>query len=153
MPPITPCLWFDHGEHARAVAFYCTVFPGARRLDRDSSDATDDEPVVIPFELDGRPFQALGGGPEFRPTPAFSLSVSVGGQDELDRYWDALVEGGAPGRCGWLTDRFGLSWQIVPTRLGELLGDPDPDRARRALEQMLTMDKLDLAPLEAAADG
>jgi predicted 3-demethylubiquinone-9 3-methyltransferase (glyoxalase superfamily) len=109
--------------------------------------------MTVSFELDGRPFVALNGGPEFRFTEAVSFQVSCADQAEVDHYWDALVEGGEGSMCGWLKDRYGLSWQIVPADLGGLLGDPDPERSRRAMEAMLTMRKIDIDALRAAADG
>jgi predicted 3-demethylubiquinone-9 3-methyltransferase (glyoxalase superfamily) len=109
--------------------------------------------LAVYFELGGQPFLAINGGPEYHFTPAISLVVTCETQEEIDRYWDRLVEGGEPVQCGWLTDRFGLSWQVVPDRLAELLGDPDPARANRAMQAMLQMVKLDIAQLEAAAAG
>jgi predicted 3-demethylubiquinone-9 3-methyltransferase (glyoxalase superfamily) len=106
---------------------------------------------MVNFELDGRPFMALNGGPAYRFTPAISFVVNCETQEELDHYWDNLLEGGAPSQCGWLSDRFGVSWQIVPNRLGELMSDPDPERATRVMQAMLRMVKLDIAQLEAAA--
>jgi predicted 3-demethylubiquinone-9 3-methyltransferase (glyoxalase superfamily) len=109
--------------------------------------------MVVAFELDGRSFMALNGGPIFHFTPAISFVVGCTSQDELDHYWSRLLEGGAPSQCGWLTDRFGVSWQIVPDRLGELMSDPDPARANRVMQSMLKMVKLDIAELERAAAG
>jgi predicted 3-demethylubiquinone-9 3-methyltransferase (glyoxalase superfamily) len=107
---------------------------------------------MVNFTLMGRPFQALNGGPQFTFTEAVSLVVPCDGQAEVDHYWAALTEGGEEGQCGWLKDRFGVSWQIVPTELGEILGDPDPERAARATEAMLQMRRLDLAAMREAAD-
>ena len=156
MIPITPCLWFD-GNADAAVTHYLSIFPNSKRL-TDSEygpDSSGDEgtTIVVSFELDGRPFMALNGGPEFAFTPAVSFVVNCESQTELDHYWDRLVDGGAPSQCGWLTDRFGVSWQIVPTRLGELMSDPDPERGARVMQAMLQMVKLDVAQLEAAAAG
>ena len=109
--------------------------------------------MVVSFELDGQPFMALNGGPEFQFTPAISFVVNCRSQAEVDHFWDHLVDGGQPSQCGWLTDRFGVSWQIVPDRLGELMGDPDPVVAQRVLHAMLQMVKLDIPGLEAAAKG
>jgi predicted 3-demethylubiquinone-9 3-methyltransferase (glyoxalase superfamily) len=144
MAPVTPCLWFD-GNAAAAVDFYVALFPNAERF------GDDDAAVMITFELDGRPFMALNGGPMYTFTPAISLVVSCENQDEVDHYWDGLLDGGEPSQCGWLTDRFGVSWQIVPNRLGELMSDPDPERAGRVAQAMMQMIKLDIAQLEAAA--
>jgi predicted 3-demethylubiquinone-9 3-methyltransferase (glyoxalase superfamily) len=110
--------------------------------------------MTVEFTLDGRPCMALNGGPMYQFTEAVSFSVSCADQAEVDRYWDALVaDGGTEGPCGWLKDRFGMSWQVVPTILPQLLSDPDPDRAGRAMKAMLSMHKLDVAALQAAADG
>jgi predicted 3-demethylubiquinone-9 3-methyltransferase (glyoxalase superfamily) len=146
MAPVTPCLWFD-GTAAEAVDFYVALFPNAQRFGDESAA------VLINFQLDGRPFMALNGGPMYTFTPAISLVVSCETQDEVDHYWDGLLDGGEPSQCGWLTDRFGVSWQIVPNRLGELMSDPDPERAGRVAQAMMQMIKLDIAQLEAAAAG
>jgi predicted 3-demethylubiquinone-9 3-methyltransferase (glyoxalase superfamily) len=146
MAPVTPCLWFD-GNAAEAVDLYVALFPNAERFGDDNAA------VMITFELDGRPFMALNGGPMYTFTPAISLVVNCETQDEVDHYWDGLLDGGEPGQCGWLTDRFGVSWQIVPNRLGELMSDPDPERSGRVMQAMLQMIKLDIAQLEAAAAG
>ena len=148
MPPITPCLWFD-GTADAAVDRYLSVFPNSRRLTPEAEGSS----VVIDFELDGRTFMALNGGPTYSFTPAISFVIRCVGQEEVDHYWDSLLIGGEASRCGWLTDRFGVSWQIVPTRLGELMGDPDPERRDRVMQAMLQMVKLDIAGLEAAADA
>ena len=103
------------------------------------------------FELDDRPFMALNGGPTYSFTPAVSFVVNCETQEQVDHYWDRLLDGGQPSQCGWLTDRFGVSWQIVPDRLGELMSDPDPERSNRVMQAMLQMVKLDIAQLEAAA--
>jgi len=156
MTDITPCLWFD-GNADEAVDHYLSIFPNSRRL--TGSEYGPDTPgeegttLTLSFELDGRPFMALNGGPAFQFTPAISFVVNCETQEELDHYWDRLLEGGAPSQCGWLTDRFGVSWQIVPTRLGELMSDPDHERANRVMQAMLKMIKLDIAQLEAAAAG
>jgi predicted 3-demethylubiquinone-9 3-methyltransferase (glyoxalase superfamily) len=149
MTPITPCLWFD-GNALAAVDYYVALFPNSRRLTDISGE---ESPIVVNFELDGRPFMALNGGPEYQFTPAISFSVSCENQAQVDHYWDQLVDGGQPSQCGWLTDRFGVSWQIVPDRLGELMSDPDPAVAQRVTSAMLQMVKLDIPLLEAAAKG
>ncbi len=149
MAPITPCLWFD-GNAQAAVEHYLTIFPDSKLLTDTSGEGA---PMVVSFELDGQPFMALNGGPEFQFTPAISFVVNCRSQAEVDHFWDHLVDGGQPSQCGWLTDRFGVSWQIVPDRLGELMGDPDPVVAQRVLNAMLQMVKLDIPGLEAAAKG
>ena len=109
--------------------------------------------MLVQFELDGRPFMALNGGPQFTFDEAVSFHIACETQDEVDHFWSKLTEGGEVSTCGWLKDRFGVSWQVVPTALSELLGDPDPERARRAMQAMLGMKKLDIAALRRAADG
>jgi predicted 3-demethylubiquinone-9 3-methyltransferase (glyoxalase superfamily) len=154
MSSITPCLWFDR-EGEEAATFYTSVFPNSRigKITRYGPAAPRPEGSVltVDFELDGRPFVALNGGPQFKFNEAISLQVMCGSQEEVDRYWGTLGEGGEHGPCGWLKDRFGLSWQIVPTRLPELLEDPDPQRAQRVMTAMLQMKKLVIAELEEAA--
>ena len=150
MPTITPFLWFD-GRVAEAVRFYTTVFGDSAIL--EESPGPDGELFMARLRLAGQELVLLNGGPVYQLTPAFSLFVSVEGQDEVDRYWDALIDGGEPSRCGWLVDRFGVSWQIVPTALGRLMGDPDRERAGRVTQAMLGMVKLDVAALQAAYDG
>lgn len=153
---ITTCLWFDT-EGEEAAALYVSLFEnsqitGFTRYGEAGPGAVGTVQTVS-FELDGRPFLALNGGPGHPFTDAVSFQVHCRDQKEVDRYWDRLVEGGEPGRCGWLTDRFGVSWQVVPDELPRLLGDPDPGRAKRATEAMLTMGKLDVEALRKAAAG
>lgn len=150
MTTITPCLWFD-GNGLEAAEFYVALFPDSR-ID-GVSPGPDGTPLMIQFTLMGRPFQALNGGPQFRFNEAVSLVVPCDGQAEVDHYWSALTDGGEESQCGWLKDRYGLSWQVVPNQLGDVLGDPDPERAARALQAMLQMRKLDLDAMRAAADG
>jgi predicted 3-demethylubiquinone-9 3-methyltransferase (glyoxalase superfamily) len=154
MQKITPFLWFDT-EAEEAAAFYTSLFEGSRvgAVSRygEGSPGEPGRVMTVEFELAGQTYVALNGGPEFPFTEAVSLQVSCEDQAEVDRLWDALTEGGAESQCGWLKDRYGLSWQIVPTRLHELLGDPDPGRSQRAMQAMLGMKKLDVAALEAAA--
>jgi predicted 3-demethylubiquinone-9 3-methyltransferase (glyoxalase superfamily) len=156
MKKIVPCLWFDT-EAEEAATLYTSVLPNSRILDVARYGEGAPRPagmvMTVSFELNGQEFVALNGGPDFTFNEAVSFQVMCEDQDEVDTYWAKLSEGGSEGPCGWLKDRFGLSWQIVPTRLGELLGDPDPDRAARAMQCMLTMGKLDIAALERAADG
>jgi predicted 3-demethylubiquinone-9 3-methyltransferase (glyoxalase superfamily) len=152
---ITTCLWFDtQGEEA--AEFYCSVIPDSRVLDvtryGEAGPGTPGAAMTVSFELDGRPFVALNGGPEFDFTEAVSLQVSCRDQDEVDHYWSTLVEGGEESMCGWLKDRYGFSWQIVPTALPELLGDPDAARAQRAMRAMLGMRKIDIDGIRRAAD-
>jgi predicted 3-demethylubiquinone-9 3-methyltransferase (glyoxalase superfamily) len=141
-------LWFD-GQADAAADLYISLFPNSRRTSESQVDGGTS--LMVTFELDGTPFMALNGGPEYHFTPAVSFVVSCKDQAEVDFYWDRLLEGGEPSRCGWLTDRFGVSWQIVPDRLGELMSDPDPEQAGRVMQAMLQMVKLDIAQLEAAA--
>jgi predicted 3-demethylubiquinone-9 3-methyltransferase (glyoxalase superfamily) len=157
MQRISPFLWFDD-QAEQAAEFYVSLFPNSRILEvmRFADDAPGQAAGVttVRFELDGLEFDALNGGPLFPFTEAVSFSVSVDDQEEIDRLWNALTaDGGEPGQCGWLKDRWGLSWQIVPTSLSRLLSDPDPARAKRATEAMLSMGKLDIAALQTAADG
>ena len=161
-PRITPFLWFTR-EAEEAAAFYTAIFPNSRITDvaRYQGEAAPEggpqtgDVLTVAFELDGVPFVALNGGPAFRFTEAISFLVSCVDQAEVDHYWERLGEGGDPSaqQCGWLKDRFGVSWQVIPTRLYELLGDPDQERARRAMAAMLAMQKLVIAELERAADG
>ena len=156
MKNIVPCLWFDT-EGEAAAELYTSVFPNSKILDIARYGEAGPRPagtvMTVSFELNGQQFLALNGGPEFTFSEAVSFQVMCEGQDEVDHFWSKLGDGGEHGPCGWLKDRFGLSWQIVPTRLGELLGDPDPARAQRAMTAMLGMKKLDIAELEQAADG
>jgi predicted 3-demethylubiquinone-9 3-methyltransferase (glyoxalase superfamily) len=156
MKPITPCLWFDdQGEEA--AEFYTGLFPDSRITNVFRSGPAGPDPegkvLTVEFELNGRPFLALNGGPEpgFRFSEAISFQVFCDSQEEVDRYWTAFGDGGEPGPCGWIKDRFGLSWQVVPNRLPELLQDPDRERAQRVMAAMMKMGKLEIAELEAAA--
>jgi len=156
MPKITPCLWFDtQGEEA--ARFYTSIFPNSRIVDvahygeagpRDAGTV-----MVVRFELDGQEFVALNGGPEFTFDEAISFQIDCADQEEVDRYSEALTDGGEQGPCGWVKDRFGLSWQVVPKRMIELLSDPDEAKAQRAMAAMLEMRKIDIAAVEAAADA
>lgn len=156
MPTITPSLWFDD-DLEEAMEFYTAVFPNSSvRSVLRYTEAGPGEPgtvVSAEFELDGTRFTGINGGPQFRFTEAVSFVIDCADQDEVDHYWSALTDGGEESQCGWLKDRFGLSWQVVPRRLVELLADPDPDRARRATEAMLGMRRIVVSELEAAADG
>jgi predicted 3-demethylubiquinone-9 3-methyltransferase (glyoxalase superfamily) len=155
MPKITPCLWFDdQGEEA--ATFYTSVIPNSKinEVVRYGEGVMGKEGSVmtVSFSLDGQEYVALNGGPQFTFTEAISLQVHCSSQDEVDRYWATLSEGGEEGPCGWLKDRYGLSWQIVPTVLLELSADPDRDRADRAMQAMMKMQKIDIAELLRAAD-
>lgn len=156
MDRITPCLWFDT-EAEEAAQFYTSVFPRSRivRVTYYGSAGPRPEGLVmeVEFELDGRSFLALNGGPELRFTEAISLQADCEDQAEVDRLWESLSEGGEEGPCGWLKDRYGVSWQIVPTVLYELIADPDPERAQRTIAAMLQMEKIVIDELERAADG
>ena len=156
MDAITPCLWFDT-EAEEAAQFYTSVFPNSRivHVSRYGSAGPRPEGMVmeVEFELDGRSFLALNGGPDFRFSEAISLQADCKEQDEVDRLWETHSEGGEEGPCGWLKDRYGLSWQIVPSVMYELIADPDPERAQRAIAAMLQMKKLVIEELERAADG
>jgi predicted 3-demethylubiquinone-9 3-methyltransferase (glyoxalase superfamily) len=154
---ITTCLWFDT-EGEEAAEFYSTLIPNSRVTGVERYGEAGPRPagtaMTVTFELDGRPYVALNGGPDYRFNEAVSFQVSCEDQDEVDHYWSTLTaDGGQEGPCGWCKDRWGLSWQIVPRMLPKLLGDPDQDRAQRAMKAMLAMGKLDIAALRAAADG
>ena len=144
---ITPFLWFN-GQAEEATSFYISVFKNAKagRVTKGPNGAV----ISTTFTLEGQEFMALNGGPQYSFTPAISLFVNCETQREVDELWDKLTAGGKPGRCGWLEDKFGLSWQIIPTVLGKLLNDPDRARAQRVMQAMLKINKLDIAQLEAA---
>ena len=154
---IAPCLWFD-GEAEEAANFYVSLLPDSR-IDRVQKNVMDGPAgkagtvLVVGFTPAGRRFLALNGGARFEYSHAVSFHVDCADQAEVDRLWDALSAGGAVERCGWLKDRYGVPWQIVPTALPRMLCDPDPAKARRAMEAMLGMVKLDIAGLEAAFAG
>jgi predicted 3-demethylubiquinone-9 3-methyltransferase (glyoxalase superfamily) len=157
MPRITPNLWFD-SSGLEAAEFYVSVFPNSKITNvthyTDAGPKPAGEVLTVDFVLDGQRLTAINGGPEFELDAAFSLLVDCDDQGEVDYYWDRLLEdGGQEVQCGWLTDRFGLSWQIVPTAAYELFDDTDPERAARATKAMFGMKKLDLAALQAAANG
>jgi predicted 3-demethylubiquinone-9 3-methyltransferase (glyoxalase superfamily) len=156
MTPISPCLWFDT-EAEDAARFYTSVFPRSRILEVQhyGSAGPREEGMVmtVAFELDGQRFIALNGGPEFSFSEAISFEIECADQEEVDRYWTTLSEGGEEGPCGWLKDRYGVSWQVVPRRLNELVADPDREKAQRVVAAMLTMGKIDVAELERAAAG
>ena len=150
MLTITPFLWFD-GQAEEAMNFYLSIFPNSRAL--GVMPGPDGTAMSVSFELEGQRFHALNGGPQFSFTPAISIFVSCETQQEVDELWDKLSEGGSTDRCGWLRDRYGLSWQVIPAALGRLMSGPDRARAGRALDAMLQMDRIDIAELERAAAG
>ena len=153
---ITPNLWFDT-ESEEAAAFYTSIFKNSRIVSVAHYTEAGPRPagtvMTVEFELDGQRFVAINGGPQFKFDEAVSFQITCETQDEIDYYWDSLVEGGEEGPCGWLKDRYGLSWQVTPTGMEELFSDPDPERANRAMQAMLAMKKLDIAALRSAADG
>ncbi len=156
MQAITPFLWFDAQAEVAATyyvsVFYDSAITGISRYPENTPGPAGSV-MTVQFMLKGQEFTALNGGPEFDFTPAVSLYVHCKDQDEVDRYWDALLDGGRSQSCGWVTDRFGMTWQIVPDRLSELLADPDPGRANRAMQAMLKMDKIEIKTLEDAANA
>jgi predicted 3-demethylubiquinone-9 3-methyltransferase (glyoxalase superfamily) len=155
---VKPCLWFD-GNAEEAADFYVSLLPDSRvssvsRSPADNPSVAAGAVLLVEFTLGGQEFQALNGGPQFAFTEAVSFVIDCEDQVEVDRLWEALTgNGGTPGPCGWLKDRFGLSWQIVPRQLGEILGDPDRERACRAMEAMLGMTRIDIAALRRAFDA
>jgi predicted 3-demethylubiquinone-9 3-methyltransferase (glyoxalase superfamily) len=159
MDKISPCLWFRNNEAEEAARFYTSLFPNSRidTVDRSPGETPSGPAgmvLTVGFTLDGRSYIGLNGGPEFTFNEAISLSIDCEDQAEVDRYWDALTaNGGEESVCGWLKDRFGVSWQVVPRQLPELLRSPDREAAGRVLEAMLKMVKIDVAELERAARG
>jgi predicted 3-demethylubiquinone-9 3-methyltransferase (glyoxalase superfamily) len=156
MPKITPNLWFDT-EAEEAANYYISVFKNSRLVNvaryTEAGPREAGTVMTVEFELDGQSFVGINGGPEFKFDEAVSFQITCETQDDVDYYWDKLTEGGEEGPCGWLKDRFGLSWQVVPTGMEELFSDPDPTRAERAMKAMFGMKKLDIAALRSAADG
>ena len=156
MQTISPFLWFDH-QAEQAATFYVSVFRNSRitKVARygDAGPGPAGSVMTVEFELDGQKFIALNGGPHFKFTEAVSFSVNCETQHDVDTYWDTLSAGGQPGQCGWLKDKFGLSWQINPTILGRLLADPDPKKARRVMDAMLKMKKIEIAALQKAYEA
>ena len=153
---ITPFLWFD-GNAEEAARFYVSVFKNSKIVTTarygDAGPGPKGSVMTVVFSLDGQEFIGLNGGPHFKFTEAVSFSIDCKTQEEVDYYWDRLSAGGEPSQCGWLKDRFGLSWQVNPGVLGEMLGDPDPARAKRVMEAMLKMQKIDIAALQRAYAG
>ncbi|MGZ4637542.1 MAG: VOC family protein [Actinomycetes bacterium] len=156
MQRITPCLWFDT-EGEEAATFYTSVFKNSRILSVTRYGEAGPRPaglvLTVTFELDGQEFVALNGGPEFTFNEALSLQVRCDSQTEVDEYWARLTEGGQEGPCGWLKDKYGVSWQVVPTELTALLNDPDAEKAQRAMKAMLQMSKIDIEAVRAQSLG
>jgi predicted 3-demethylubiquinone-9 3-methyltransferase (glyoxalase superfamily) len=152
---IVPNLWFDT-EAEEAAGFYTSVFKDSRIVNVTHYNAAGPRPagtvMTVEFELNGQRFVGINGGPQFKFDEAVSFAIECESQEEVDYYWDRLSENGEEGPCGWLKDRFGLSWQVVPTGMEELFSDPDPQRAERAMKAMLGMSKIDIAALRRAAD-
>jgi len=153
---ITPCLWFDT-QAEDAATFYTGVFDNSRIVQVSHYNAAGPRPagmvLMVEFELDGQPLTALNGGPEFTFDEAISFQVNCESQEEIDRYWAAFADGGQEGPCGWVKDRYGVSWQIGPSALmNELVRDPDSGKAERAMRAMLSMGKIDMAEIQRAAD-
>jgi predicted 3-demethylubiquinone-9 3-methyltransferase (glyoxalase superfamily) len=155
MPKITTFLWFDT-QAEEAMNFYTSLFKDARVVSvsryGDAGPGPKGSVMVGTFEIEGQPFHALNGGPKYQFTPGISLVVNCETQEEVDRLWERLSEGGRKDRCGWLSDRYGLSWQIVPTALRRLMSGPDPAKANRVMHAMLQMDKIEIAGLQKAYD-
>src|SRR5215210_5315301 len=153
---ITPNLWFDT-EAEEAAAFYISIFDNSRVVNvtryTDAGPREAGMVMTVEFELDGQRFVGINGGPEFTFDEAMSLEIVCEDQEEVDYYWERLTDGGEESQCGWLKDRYGVSWQVVPKGMDDVFSDPDPERAKRAMEAMLKMRKLDLGALRAAADG
>jgi predicted 3-demethylubiquinone-9 3-methyltransferase (glyoxalase superfamily) len=153
MQNITPCLWFDSNAE-EAVKFYTSVFKDSEILDAmyygESGPGTKGSLLSMTFRLRGQEFMVLNGGPHFSFTPAVSFFIACKNQEEVDYFWHKLSEGGSEERCGWVTDRFGVSWQVVPEVLGKMLNDKDKERANRVMEVMLQMNKLDIKALQDA---
>lgn len=157
MQKISTCLWFN-GQAEQAARFYTSIFKNSRIGEISyygpNTPGTEGSVLTVAFQIEGQDFLALNGGPDFQFTPAISFVVDCHSQEEVDAYWERLLEGGGrPDQCGWLVDRFGVSWQIVPSVLNELLRDPDGEKANRVMQAMLQMVKLDIAELQRASEG
>jgi predicted 3-demethylubiquinone-9 3-methyltransferase (glyoxalase superfamily) len=149
MPKITPFLWFD-GQAEEAMNFYISIFKNAKVL---SVNRVDGKVMSVTFELEGQKFMGLNAGPQFKFTEAISLFVDCETQEEVDELWEKLSAGGEKSRCGWLKDKYGLSWQIIPTALGKLMSDPDPEKSKAVFQAMLKMNKIVIEDLKKAYDG
>ena len=157
MQKVTPCLWFD-GQAEQAAEFYVSLLADSRidrivRSPANNPSGPAGMVLAVEFTLAGNKFSGLNGGPQFPFTEAVSFQIACDDQAEVDRLWNAISAGGSPSHCGWIKDRWGLSWQIVPKRLFQLLTDPNPNRARKVMEAMLKMSKIEIAQLERAADS
>jgi predicted 3-demethylubiquinone-9 3-methyltransferase (glyoxalase superfamily) len=154
MQKISTCLWFDT-QAEEAANFYVSLLDDSEVTDVQRLEGTPsgDNVALVFFRLAGKEFMAINGGPQFPFTEAVSIHIGVKDQAEVDRLWAALTDGGEEGQCGWLKDKFGLSWQVIPERMGELLSDPDPERRQRAMQAMLQMQKIDVKVLEDAANA
>ena len=155
MQKITTFLWFDN-QAEEAANFYTSIFKNSKILNishyGEGSSGKPGTAMIVTFQIEGQEFMALNGGPQFQFSEAISLYVNCEDQDEVDMYWEKLSDGGEKGPCGWLKDKFGMSWQIVPTALSELMSDPDPVKAQRVTQAMLQMGKLDIAALRRATE-
>ena len=156
MPKVTPFLWFD-SQAEEAAAFYVSIFPNSRIVTTarygEAGPGPPGSVMTVVFQLDGREFIALNGGPRFKFTEAVSFSVDCRTQQEVDQYWQKLSAGGEEGPCGWLKDKYGLSWQVNPAVLGQMLSDPDPAKSKRVMQAMLGMKKIDIEGLKRAYEG
>lgn len=154
MNKITPFLWFDD-KAEEAMHFYVSIFKNSKVISdgRSGDEGPDETVMIVRFQLEGQEFMALNGGPHYSFTPAISLFVSCRTQSEVDELWRKLSEGGSDGQCGWLKDKYGLSWQIIPDALGELMSDPDPEKAARVRDAMMQMTKIDIDGLQRAYDA
>lgn len=157
MNKITPCLWFDT-QAGEAAEFYTSIFKNSKITSKstlkDTGPSREETVMVVQFELEGQSFMAMNAGPLFKFNEAISLSIDCGPQEEVDYYWDKLTaDGGQESMCGWLKDKYGVSWQVTPRILPQMLRDPDPAKAKRAMEAMLSMRKIDIPTLQRAYDG